>query len=166
MAFTDQCDLYGAVHEDGVNLVIRHIMRQRPSLFNYATADVAANRELWCAAVAFTPDVIKYGNPLFTIVNPLPLLVADDPPVSVGFCAQLTAAEIDFYPGNTVALPAELNPPLPQQHFSLTLRLCGSIECPGRKQIDRIPVNEQVGRQDRKGTGPPIVLHGKMNCFC
>jgi hypothetical protein len=166
MAFTDQCDLYGAVHEDGVNRVIRHIMRQRPSLFNYATADVAANRELWCAAVHFTPDVIKYGNPLFTIVNPLPLLGADDPPVSVGFCAQLTAAEIDFHPGNTIALPAELNPPLPEQHFSLTLRLCGSIECPGQEQIDRIPVSEQVGRQDEKGTGPPIVLHGKMNCFC
>ena len=45
MAFTDNCDLYAAVHEDGVNLVIRHIMRQRPSLFNYGTSDVAHNRE-------------------------------------------------------------------------------------------------------------------------
>ena len=166
MAFTDHCDLYGAVHEDGVNRAIRHIMRQRPSLFNYATADVAANRKLWCAAVQFTPDVLKYGNPLFTIVNPLPLLGADDPPVGVGFCAQLTAAEIDFHPGNTIVLPGELNPPLPEQHFSLTLRLCGSIECPAQDLIDRIPVNEQVGRDDQKGTGPPVVLHGKMNCFC
>jgi len=166
MPFTDHCDLYGAVHEDGVNRVIRHIMRQRPSLFNYATADVAANRKLWCAAVQFTPDVTKYGNPLFTIVNPLPLLGADDPPVSVGFCAQLTAAEIDFNPGNTIALPAALNPPLAPQRFSLTLRLCGSIECPAQELIDRIPVNEQVGRRDAKGTGPPVVLQGKMNCFC
>ena len=35
MAFTDNCDLYAAVHEDGINLIARHILRQRPSLFNY-----------------------------------------------------------------------------------------------------------------------------------
>jgi hypothetical protein len=39
--FTDNCDLYGAIHEDGINRVVRHIMRQRPSLFNYGTADAA-----------------------------------------------------------------------------------------------------------------------------
>jgi hypothetical protein len=33
MAFTDNCDLFGAAHEHGANRVIRHIMRQRPSLF-------------------------------------------------------------------------------------------------------------------------------------
>ena len=54
MAFTDNCDLFGAVHEDGVNRVIRHIMRQRPSLFNYATADVAPHAGLWCAKVDHT----------------------------------------------------------------------------------------------------------------
>jgi hypothetical protein len=28
-AFTDNCDLFAAVHEDGINRVARHIMRQR-----------------------------------------------------------------------------------------------------------------------------------------
>jgi hypothetical protein len=28
------------VHEDGVNLVARHIARQRPSLFKYATQEI------------------------------------------------------------------------------------------------------------------------------
>ena len=37
MAFTDESDVFGSVHEDGINLVVRHLMRQRPSLFNYAT---------------------------------------------------------------------------------------------------------------------------------
>ena len=112
MAFTDNCDLYGAIHEDGVNRAFRHVMRQRPSLFNYATADIAANRELWCSKIDATNDVTKYGNPLFTIMDPLPLLGADAPLVSIGFIAQLTAAKVDFYKGNTIALPAELAPPL------------------------------------------------------
>lgn len=53
MAFTDSCDLYGALHEDGVNRMIRHITRQRPSPFNFATADIAANRAArrWPAGV-------------------------------------------------------------------------------------------------------------------
>ena len=44
MALTDNCDLYGAVHEDGVNRIIRHIMRQRPSLLA-----VDALAQFWCS---------------------------------------------------------------------------------------------------------------------
>jgi hypothetical protein len=138
-------------------------MRQRPSLVNYATADVAANQKLWCAHIDFTPDVLKHNNPLFTILDPLPLLGADSPPVGIGFCAQLTKAAIDFHPGNVIQLPAELNPPLPEQRFSLALRVCGSIECPFPELIDRIPGG---GARDGKGKGPPVILHGSMQCFC
>jgi hypothetical protein len=48
VAFTDNCDRFASLHEDGVNRVITHIRQQRPSWFNYATVDIAANRELWC----------------------------------------------------------------------------------------------------------------------
>jgi hypothetical protein len=169
MGFTDHCDLYGAVEEAGVNRVIGDIMRQRPSLFNYATEDIAHNSELWCAPVPHTPDVTNYGNPLFTIVNPLPILGADAPPVGIGFCAQLTRAEIDFFPGNTIPLPPELHPPLENQRFSLLLRLCGAIECPAQETIERVPAggqfSDQVGATVVKGPAP-IVLQGRLNCFC
>src|SRR5438094_472417 len=111
VALTDGLDLYAAVHEDGVNKALLHLARQRPSLFNYATAEIAANPKAWCRPIDHTNDVTKYGNPLFTIVDPLPLLGADAPPVALGFCAQLTRAQIDFHPGNSIVLPAELNPP-------------------------------------------------------
>jgi hypothetical protein len=55
VALTDNCDLFGSVHEDGVNLVARNVMRQRPSLFNYGTAQVAANRKFWCRQVKVHP---------------------------------------------------------------------------------------------------------------
>lgn len=37
MAFTNHSGLFAAVHENGINATIGHLMRQRPSLFNYAT---------------------------------------------------------------------------------------------------------------------------------
>ena len=167
MAFTDNCDLYEAVHEDGVNRVIHHIMSQRPSLFNYATAGVAANPKLWCASIEHTADVTKYGNPLFTILPPLPLLGADTPPVGIGFCAQLVLAQIDFYPGNTVALPAELNPPLQEQHFALHFRVCGAVECPSPELVDHVPVSGgTAGRDNQKPPGAPIEFPGVTHCFC
>jgi hypothetical protein len=97
MAFTDDCDLYVAFHEEGVNLVIQHVMRQRPSWFNYASADLAGNRELWCEFFPFTSDVTKYGNPLFTILPPLPVIGADSPPVTLGFIVQITKVTLDFH---------------------------------------------------------------------
>lgn len=167
VAFTDNCDLYGAVHEDGVNRVIHHVMTQRPSLFNYATAGVAANPKLWCARPAHTADVTKYGNPLFTILPPLPVFGADAPPVGIGFCAQLVQAQIDFHPGNAVALPAELSPPLPEQRFALHFRVCGAVECPSPEIVDRVPVSgETHGRDDQKRPGSPVVLPGLTHCFC
>ena len=167
MAFTDNCDLYAAVHEDGVNQVIRHIMRQRPSLFNYGTADVAGNREMWCSQVQFTKDVTKYFNPIFSVQPPIPVIGADSPPVGLGFCVQLTKAQIDFHPGNVISLPSELSPPLKEQHFALQLQVCGAIECPSSKDIDGIPV--QGPNQPATGvheSGPPVVLRGQLNCFC
>jgi hypothetical protein len=165
MAFTDHCDLYGAVHEDGVNKVFAHLARQRPSLVNYATADVAANPKLWCRDVPHTADVTKHNNPLFTIMDPLPLFGADAPPVAIGYCAQLTRAQIDFHEGNTIQLPAELQPPLPKQRFAVALQFCAGLACPDPALVDRLPV-ERPGRGDKPADRPPIVLPGVTRCFC
>src|SRR4051794_37326775 len=140
MAFTDHCDLCAMVSEEGVNLIARHIMRQRPSLFNYATAYIAQHPELKleCKPVYHTRDVTDYGNPLFHVRGPLPLLGVDAPPVALNYCAQLVEAKVDFHPGNLVTLPAELNPPLPAQRFALFARVCGGVDCPAAEILDQI----------------------------
>ena len=99
MAFTDNCDLFAAVHEDGINLVASHVMRQRPSLFNYATQYVVDHPGLACKPVVHTIDVTNHFNPLFSVVSPIPILGADSPPVGLNFCVQLVEAKIDFFPG-------------------------------------------------------------------
>lgn len=169
MAFTDNCDLYAAVHEEGVNRVIQHIMLQRPSLFNYATADVIANKEQWCTQVDHTGDVTKYGNPLFTAMPPLPVIGTDSPPVTLGFCVQLLKFEADFHPGNVVGLPPELNPPLQEQRFALHFVVCGGVACPEERVLDRIPVipsKPVAGTVDVPQKTPPVQAPGRVQCFC
>jgi hypothetical protein len=168
MAFTDNCDLAASIHEDGANRIARQVMRQRPSLFNYATADVAANRELWCQIPDISPDVTKFGNPIFTILPYLPVIGADSPPVGLGFCAQVVRAEVDFHPSSVLGLPPELGGKLKKQQLAIRLRICGGIRCPDPAVLDKIPVTPptNTGKNER-GTPPPLVpVPGKMNCFC
>ncbi|HLH44507.1 MAG TPA: hypothetical protein VKV74_16060 [Bryobacteraceae bacterium] len=168
MAFTDNCDLFLAVHEDGVNLVVQHVMRQRPSWFNFATADVANNPKLWCSQPQFTKDVVSHNNPIFHVEPPVPYIGADSPPASIGFCAQLTKALIDFHPGNKIALPAELHPPLPAQRFSFQFRICGGLECAPDEEVQVIPVGGTQASVTgaAQGDGKPVTLRGRPDCFC
>lgn len=57
MAFTDNCDLYIAIHEEGINRIITHIMRQRPSIFNYGEPSVVDNNNFLCSPIESTKDV-------------------------------------------------------------------------------------------------------------
>lgn len=174
MALTDHCDLYAAVNEAGINLIARHIMRQRPSLFNYGTAYIEQHPQLACQPVDHTKDVTDYGNPLFSIESPMPLFGVDSPPVALNYCAQLVKAQIDFYPGNVIKLPAELKPPLPAQHFALYARVCGGMDCPVADFIEKIdpwpPGQKPAGGNDRTGAPPsvpPIVPPTRrLICFC
>jgi hypothetical protein len=179
MAFTDKCDLFASVHEDGANRITQHIMRQRPSLFNYATADVAANRELWCEVPKFTTDVTKFGNPIFTVLPYLPVIGADSPPVGLGFCVQVVRAQVDFHPSNVIGLPPELGSRLKEQQLAVELKICGGIRCPDRDVLDQIPVTPAgaAGKQNQRDVPPPgkdnqrdvpplVPVPGKMMCFC
>ncbi|WPP52763.1 hypothetical protein [Catalinimonas niigatensis] len=127
MAFTDQSDLFGALHEEGVNRVVKHIRRQRPSLFNYGTALVQANPALLCERIDAAPGVTA----LITVQPPLPLFGAEQ--FALNYCFQFTGFEIEFHPGNVVSLPPQLNPPLAEQHFAFRAALCGGIGCPSRE---------------------------------
>lgn len=136
MAFTDNCDIFGAVHEDGINLVVRHVMRQRPSLFNYATAFFKQANKLLCVPIEADPRVIQAGNPLFDEQDPIPILAT---PVKLGlnWCLQITDAQIDFHPGNVFSLPAELGELAPQR-VALRLKACFGLGCPPQDVIDQV----------------------------
>ena len=174
MALTDQCDIFASFHEEGFNRIIDHVRQQRPSLFNYATADVAKNRELLCAAIKAHPIVEARNNPLFTIEKPLPIPGSS---FGVNFAVQLSDLKLDFHPGKLVALPPELNPPLKPQRLAIQLTVCGGIGCPPEEVVDQlIPPPKDLDRKDpAHGNEQPrgddkgeiIVLPTrKLRCFC
>jgi hypothetical protein len=136
MAFTDRSDLFGSVHEDGLNLVVRHLMRQRPSLFNYATPEFAISPRMFCKPIEAHQRVLDAGNPLFTELEPLPVFGAPFD-LGINFCLQVTEAAVDFHRGQVIALPEELGE-LGEQRFSLVARALGGIDCPSQEYIDQL----------------------------
>lgn len=174
MGFTDNCDIFASFHEDGFNQIISHVRRQRPSLFNYATADVAKDRELLCKAIEVHPIVFIRNNPLVTIVDPLPVPGSN---YGVNFAVQVVDLRIDFHPGDEFNLPPELNPPLKAQRLALYLRLCGGIGCPPKDIIDKFipppedpakPVETKPRDSDRPEENVPLIPlpTRELICFC
>jgi len=146
MAFTDHSDLYGAIHETGINRVVRHIMRQRPSLFNYGTALIARNPRLLCAPIDAAPAVYQRNNPLLSVEDPLPIVGTE---FGLNYCFQFTKFEVDFFPGNTIALPGELNPPLANQRFALHGQVCAGLGCPDDRTLEAtINMAREMARAD------------------
>jgi hypothetical protein len=136
MPFTDLSDLYGAVNEEGINRVVRHVMRKRPSLFNYGTQAVIASPSLRCARIDAAPEVLAYGNPVMTREDPLPILGTDGR-FGLDFCVQLTDVKVDFHPGGAVTLPPELAP-LDAQRFAVSATACAGIGCPSEDWLRRL----------------------------
>lgn len=133
MAFTDHSDLYAAVNEDGMNLVIRHIMRQRPSLFNYATRFFAEVKlPPFCVEIDAAPEVADAQ--LFTEQEPLPIIGTL---LALNFCLQVTDVSIDLHPSNTLTLPPELGT-LEEQQFGLHLQVCVGMDCPSESVITNL----------------------------
>jgi hypothetical protein len=182
MALTDFCDILGAVHEDGFNRLIFHVMSQRPSLFHYGTESFVKNPSLLCCPPEFIhPEVNKRGNPVVGVLDPLPI------PGYVGnfgleYNFSLTNLVIDLEPSGLFILPPELNPPLSKQSFAIQAIVCGGIACPDQELLKQFIIYPEPYRPDfnklsveggnYNGTDPnrdKAPLRGlpfrKVNCF-
>lgn len=133
MPYTDKSDLFVSVHEDGINLVVKHIMQQRPSYFNFATPYFLLHKDKLCAPVDASDEVIDGSFPQFTLQAPLPVL-GMVVPWGLDYCLQLTHAELDFHPNNVINLPDQMGK-LAAQHFALRLRGCLGVGCPEQKDM-------------------------------
>lgn len=171
MAFTDNCDIFGSFHEDGFNRIFNHIQHQKPSLFNYGTPDLVGREELYCRSIEAHNSVFDYGNPLIKVSPYLPI-PGYSGPFGMSYIMQFMKVQIDFHPGNNIALPPELNPPLKEQHLSLSASFCAGMGCPDDKYIDRITIKED--RDDEKKDNERNIVRPpergfpfrELKCFC
>ena len=163
MALTDVSDLYCAVDEEGINLVAQHLMRKRPSLFNYATAGVSRS-ELLCRRIDAAPEVLARGNLLVTLEDPLEI-VGTDGAYGLDYCVQLTDAKVDFAPGNSISLPPELAP-LGAQKFAVMAGACAGIACPPTDVLLKLPPPRPMRRDDLMKRRPQAIPGGRLECFC
>ncbi len=134
--YTSSSDLFASMNQAGVNVLIQHIMRQRPSLFNFATAYFKWHIDDLCVPIEASDEVIEKGYPLFhTVESPLeiPGMVS---PRGLHYCLQLTDAEFDFHPADIINLPDQIAP-LNNQRFALRLRGHLGIDCPDTETMDR-----------------------------
>ena len=137
MALTDQSDIFASVTEDGFNRFAEHIMRKRPSLFNYGTQFVADNwQKLMCRPPDVAPEVLRHANPVVTVEDPLPLLGTNGL-YGLNFGIQLTKLRLDLFPQSD-ALPPELGT-LQDQQFSLTVEVCAGLGCPDDRTLEQLP---------------------------
>jgi len=148
MAYTDHSDVYGALHEEGIDRVITHLQRKRPSLFNYGTARVVAGayaaaevpppesvdgrrgRLPPCEVIPYAPEVRdrRWNNPLMTEEDPLPV-VGTDGLVGMDYAVQVTDLGIDFAPpGEELAFK--------DQQYAANASVCAGLGCPGDADLD------------------------------
>lgn len=148
MAYTDHSDVYGALHQAGINRVITHLRRKRPSIFNYGTARVVAGayaaaetpvpeyvdgrsgRLTPCEAIPYAPEVRdrRWNNPLMTEEDPLPV-VGTDGLVGMDYAVQVTDLGIDFAPPTE-----ELS--FKEQQYAANASVCAGLGCPGDFELD------------------------------
>ncbi|HEX7482132.1 MAG TPA: hypothetical protein VF350_01525 [Candidatus Bathyarchaeia archaeon] len=81
MALTSNSDLYAAIRDEGINRVDKHIMRQRPSLFNYGTILVKSNPSLLCSCIDAAPGVTE----LITLLPRVPTMPWLNMIITTGF---------------------------------------------------------------------------------
>lgn len=168
MAFTDHSDVFAGFHEDGFNAIIKHIMLQRPSMFNYATEDLTSPRYAppLCEKIKYHPAVEEFGNPLVTPLPYMPILGYGGP-YGMSYSFQVGELVIDFHPNNIIGLPPELGPHFGEQHIALKGKICAGVGCPDKEFVNRLINKIDPNGKESKPEPPtrPFPFK-KLTCFC
>lgn len=182
MALTSNSDFYVSIQDAGINRLVKHFMRKRPSLFNYGTSLVASNPQFLCQNVDVAPEVLQAGNPIVSVLPPLPIIGTSS---ALNYSVQLTKGELDFHPENVFTLPSELNPPLGKQRLGLHFQVCAGLGCPSAIDLPTpgklpgkvntstlariagsgISVSNIGGISEPEG-GTVVLPTREMECFC
>ncbi len=164
MPLTSNCDALARLHESAFNNIIREIMLQRPSLFNYATKSLIASGT-FCAPIAVNPVLASMNIAKATEVDPLPIFGAPAGTPGVDFCMQIRELKIDFHPGNAITLPPELGA-LGSQEVALKGTVCAGIACGDRIKIREMELANTLRHELSRGLHFTDYLKHSLLSFC
>lgn len=196
MPYTANSDIYTAIHEDGIDRVIRHLMRKRPSLFHYGTENVTDSVAFTkrfsrftglCAKIDHAPEVLDWDNPLMTTEDPIPVLGTDGL-VALDYCFQVVDLDVDFAPADIddapvevashdVSTASELPGAVDEQQFGARVTVCAGLACPDDDEYGRVrdrlaDLRDAHGDELKKDSlreelGLPIIPTATdLSCFC
>lgn len=169
MALTDYSNLVATIDEAALNRFVRHMRRQRPSLFNYGTALFLNKPRLLCRQIDVHREVIERGNALITEEDPWPI-PGTDGEIGLDFCLQVQDLVFDLHP-SSMELPPELPKPLPEQRLAIGASICVGIGCPDARTQQQIADDLSNQTDNKASQRPPpskpatIPTEG-VACFC
>lgn len=160
-------DLFAAVTDDAVNRAIGFAHARAPYLFNYVSpsvgftldpgGQVVGTQDLWlvCSPVPDgPPNVPKYRR--------MPPFELPGIPIKLPWCIQLVHLKLDFHPTDTVALPAELLPPLPAERFAIEAMLQFGLACLPDRLVE---VLRQQNMRAVTHLRPTVLPVQTLDCF-
>lgn len=163
MALTINCDALVRLNESAFNNIIREIMLQRPSVFNYATKQLITSNT-FCSAIAINPVLANLNIQKVTEVDPLPVIGAPVGTAGVNYCMQIKEIKIDFNPSNQIILPPELGV-LGSQEIALKGTVCAGLSCKDIIKITDISYINVIKKDVNRG----LIfndLFNNLQCFC
>ena len=128
MPLTRGADVFLGISQDGVNRLLRHVVEQRPDVFNYATRGAAQRSEL-CGEPAGLEIAMSRGHAWIT---ELPLLAV--PPagqLGLEYGVQITKITVDFHPD----LDATDLTPCDPQGININVACCVCLGCPDMELV-------------------------------
>lgn len=136
MPLTSNCDAIGIFSEEAFNKIIRQVMYQMPSTFNYATKKLITQNN-FCSSIYADPVLIQMGKTVVTKIDKIPVFGSDS---GLDFCMQVKDFKLDFHPNNTVVLPPELGD-LSVQQFAMSMKINAGVLC-GNSRFSAIKPKE------------------------
>ena len=169
MPHTNSTDvlLYGSVNEHGLNRAFELMQRQRPSLFTYATHDIATHPDKLpptiaarlTAIEAANPELKKHGYLEITEERSLPVVFTGGT-YALDYAVHLAVAAIDVDPPSVIAMPPAR--PLPAQRMAFHVEVLGAVGIPSPamvSQLPPLPVTDKLPelKLDLDATNPTVI---------
>ncbi|KAA2283731.1 hypothetical protein [Candidatus Nitrosocosmicus sp. SS] len=162
MSLTQNCDIYVAIKDEGINRTIQLIMQQRPSLFNYGTNDLNSHPSIVCNPIDAHGSVRAAGNPLLTPIKPVPV-VGSSPNSFIPACFQINDFKIDFYKNDQFTMPQEIS--LNNQQLAVYTKISVGLGCPTPDELRSFLESIKIYKRIPDFRREIFIPTRNLNCF-